>query len=1040
MYIENSIDRLHLLYCQAGYDSEMATTIRNKASSRLPVQVATAKYTCGAKGHIKIMIATDEALSKLCAGVDLLGYVPNLLNWHRMLAPNPLESDSSLLLSLISGLCQEAGSPYCSCYWDQYISLTTDQDLCDTQIQVELVQTAAKAAQVAFPTKKGHKRMAIRKAWELKSCSIHERRIVKIMFMARERKCYDGLNELFPAATEGDWAHTRLDLETALLTVSRSAILPKKELLLRMNLLFELFGVGSYNSTLSGLLIGVSSYVSVYEMLLDFKARSFCCLSTTKALQKLKDYGNALRRTHTNPEGVPVGVNVIAECSYWQMCSSRQLSMSDWQQERINRMSPIELRHVMGRDFNVLVKAEIDRCARKMVSLAKRPLEWAVYVRERQRHVASGSTGGVKTMLDGTPVTAGKRVYFENVKTEEVLAWLQTVPAIIASASEKYELGKSRAIYGTQPIDYFIMGYVITGLEQVMEGLQGVQHTNRSPESVRRMCHRHKVINGSCPYGMMLDYSDFNIQHTLYIQSYIFDRIAHYSQRFAWPQSYVQAAEWCRAALLNSQIRFPGDAAPTRILQGLFSGLRGTAFCNSLLNYSYYRAAEAVLTMELPMLSADTVAYHQGDDVWVSSSRREHNVAIYHIMAAAGLQFEPSKQNMAKNVGEFLRVWYQDGQARGFIPRALASLIIAPLQSDRAVDFIEEARALDGQLRVLQRRGLPPSMLSALWRSLVIYNVKKSFKPTGPPDATIEMAISSSALYGGLGCPNPASGTPLRLRRQVNPRPTLSRMLDIPKNAASYMSSDLIALLPNEIASYVDIGSLALLLKRSNYSNFSPAGVKPTDINLAQYRKDVLRWVKQFTNKAVLHDPAGSNQHLNPLLTHDILIRMVNGEVAAFKRIICSEDSFVSQIWGGSLSAALQRVFQESSFSTIHEVMTAASCGIREAYSILIATCRDHDAAASLASLLDGIFRNLRPNISQFWMSHMCSLPTVLLNNWHPDIASYIHMQVWDKLLWTCTVGRINDYRTVISAAYDMEEHLYTMSKNDVLLRDLSHF
>lgn len=75
-------------------------------------------------------------------------------------------------------------------------------------------------------------------------------------------------------------------------------------------------------------------------------------------------------------------------------------------------------------------------------------------------------------------VTAGKRVYFENIKTEEVLSWIQSVPAIVASASEKYELGKARAIYGTQSIDYFVIGYVISGFEQVMESIHGIQHTN----------------------------------------------------------------------------------------------------------------------------------------------------------------------------------------------------------------------------------------------------------------------------------------------------------------------------------------------------------------------------------------------------------------------------------------------------------------------------------------------------------------------------------------------------------------------------------
>lgn len=53
--------------------------------------------------------------------------------------------------------------------------------------------------------------------------------------------------------------------------------------------------------------------------------------------------------------------------------------------------------------------------------------------------------------------------------------WLDSEPKIVAKGSEKLEIGRSRSIFGTQPIDYAIMSYVIGDMERHLYEIKGVE-------------------------------------------------------------------------------------------------------------------------------------------------------------------------------------------------------------------------------------------------------------------------------------------------------------------------------------------------------------------------------------------------------------------------------------------------------------------------------------------------------------------------------------------------------------------------------------
>ncbi|KAI0978546.1 hypothetical protein GJ496_003926 [Pomphorhynchus laevis] len=135
-----------------------------------------------------------------------------------------------------------------------------------------------------------------------------------------------------------------------------------------------------------------------------------------------------------------------------------------------------------------------------------------------------------------------------------------------------------------------------------MECILGIQHINAVPESTRKMHSRMQAMNNDTPYGLMLDYADFNIHHTLRIQSHVFEEIVRLTMHRSWLSDYIRAAGWCAQAMLNSNTYYPDSKELIRVKQGIFSRLRGTAFINTILNHSYFAAAREVMELTFPTI------------------------------------------------------------------------------------------------------------------------------------------------------------------------------------------------------------------------------------------------------------------------------------------------------------------------------------------------------------------------------------------------------------------------------------------------------
>ncbi|KAI0986997.1 hypothetical protein GJ496_009014 [Pomphorhynchus laevis] len=339
---------------------------------------------------------------------------------------------------------------------------------------------------------------------------------------------------------------------------------------------------------------------------------------------------------------------------------------------------------------------------------------------------------------------------------------------MIVSASEKYELAKARAIYGTRPKDYIIMAYILSLLEDALSRRLDVDYALSGLGAASRMVKRLVKLSGKCPWAAMLDYKDFNIQHTL-------------------SPDYVRAANWCAGTLHNSWIRFPGIDGLFKCQQGLFSGMRGTSFVNTILNIAYHRAGVRITRLIFPKINPTIYATQQGDDLWLCSSSRVWNILHYHVMSASGLVFEPSKQLFSHGIGEFLRVLYCDNKVYGYLGRLIASLVISPLQGKTCEEKISTLRELDLQIKTLVRRGLKQEIACLLWYSIVEYRAIKSSDDID--DSINHLHLTRHSMYGGVGCSPPFQRTHIGIKGSV---PTMSLFTsELIDSSASYMSSDL---------------------------------------------------------------------------------------------------------------------------------------------------------------------------------------------------------------------------------------------------------
>lgn len=153
---------------------------------------------------------------------------------------------------------------------------------------------------------------------------------------------------------------------------------------------------------------------------------------------------------------------------------------------------------------------------------------------------------------------------------------------------------------------------------------------------------------------------------------------------------------------MNQHCKFPQDKGRVvKVVQWVFSGIRGIHFINTILNLGYFLCCSEWVNP--PWTTSGTFVQRPPGRRCMDN----HSVAAlgHRLLQRRRCCFQPSKQLFDVNLGEFLRVVYDHGAWRGYVARAIGTLIMKPIQGAEVVSPAERVVAFDSQIMHLIRRG-----------------------------------------------------------------------------------------------------------------------------------------------------------------------------------------------------------------------------------------------------------------------------------------------------------------------------------------------
>jgi len=196
----------------------------------------------------------------------------------------------------------------------------------------------------------------------------------------------------------------------------------------------------------------------------------------------------------------------------------------------------------------------------------------------------------------------------------------------------------------------------------------------------------------------MLDYDDFNSQHSNSSMRILFEETCRY---FDYPTDYGD--KLCQS-FNNSFMRIPGaegnsETPNNKIAGTLMSGHRATTFVNSMLNAAYIRLACS------PQMYDASGAIHVGDDVYMAVPGFDEGERLLSSLHSFGCRLNVSKQSIGFQSGEFLRMSITDRCAYGYLNRGIASCVSGNWVNTRRLEPGELVSTMIQQVWTLTNRG-----------------------------------------------------------------------------------------------------------------------------------------------------------------------------------------------------------------------------------------------------------------------------------------------------------------------------------------------
>jgi hypothetical protein len=273
---------------------------------------------------------------------------------------------------------------------------------------------------------------------------------------------------------------------------------------------------------------------------------------------------------------------------------------------------------------------------------------------------SGGHQKRIEKMVYGSRVTQGnnvtRRMFAESVSGNVLLG---SKPAAYAGTSIKLEPGKSRALYGCDTINYFHFDYVLKAVEKTWKNTTALLQPSKGAQDKEYSAYAKMMKR----YQIMMDYDDFNSQHTQEAKHAVFTVLRDVLESRGINNAVL---DWCCESILHEYVSHMGSA-PVKVVGGLFSGHRATTFINTILNEAYMRV---VLGKDMP-----SVHLHAGDDIWMSVDSTREVEAVMEKMKTSGVRMNPQKQALGTVSAEFLRCSFTGRAAVGYVARAIATCV-----------------------------------------------------------------------------------------------------------------------------------------------------------------------------------------------------------------------------------------------------------------------------------------------------------------------------------------------------------------------------
>lgn len=299
-----------------------------------------------------------------------------------------------------------------------------------------------------------------------------------------------------------------------------------------------------------------------------------------------------------------------------------------------------------------------------------------------------------------------RRMVSENVSDNPLLSWDGSVGV---SLSEKLECGKSRALYACDTLSYFAFSWLLKPVEDKWAGRKIILDPGGG--GVTGMVARIRGLKQSsshCCYTM-LDYSDFNSQHSLDSQKIVIEELLRHVGAGEHELGKLLVSSFDKMSLYYKG-EYLGRAGST-----LMSGHRGTSFINSVLNAAYVRIAVGRQQYR------EVQPLHVGDDVVMICEDENVGWSVIRALERMGCGLQRSKQSVGRSGFEFLRLAGDPEKGCvGYLARVIASLVSGNWTSELEMDALPALHSLVHQARSLINRSGQADAYRVLLRSAAL--------------------------------------------------------------------------------------------------------------------------------------------------------------------------------------------------------------------------------------------------------------------------------------------------------------------------------